>query len=121
MREAISPRTVTQLRSFLGAANVNRRFINGLAKTAALLYEFLRDLPEGGGKGSKLPNDLNEHAMLAFRTLVDAMWSPPVLALPAAAHRFLVDTDASPYQIGVALFRKMKIASAARWGIGHAN
>ena len=107
LKKAKPPINVTQLRSFLGSTNVYRRFIEGYAKVAAPLVKLLKDLPEGcDKKGSEHPVVLDEEAQVAFRNLVDKICSPPVLALPVAGRRFLLDTDASAEQIGCALFQE---------------
>jgi hypothetical protein len=49
---------------------------------------------------------LNDEAMKSFNTLIDEMCSPAVLALPVADRRYSIDTDASPRQLGVALFQE---------------
>ena len=97
LREARPPETVTQLRSFLEAANVYRKFVKNFAMVASPLYKLLKDLPENCGRRSKHPVAFNEDAANAF---------PPVLALPVADRRFSIDTDASPEQIGAALLQE---------------
>ena len=41
----------------------------------------------------------------AFQSLIDVILSPPVLALPKPGYSYSVDTDASQYQVGAALFQ----------------
>ena len=54
IRNAEPSTTVTARRSFLGAANVYRRFIRGFSKIAAPLYNLLKSLTESArGKKSK--------------------------------------------------------------------
>lgn len=76
------PRTVMELRVFLVAVNVYRRFIPNYAKLAAPLNVLLKNLPQGIGKSSKLPVVLDGEALAAFKKLVDEMCSLRVLALP---------------------------------------
>lgn len=107
LREAHPPKSVTELRSFLGAANVYRKFIRRYATIASPLFEILKDLPEGAQeKGSKHSIDLNDEQHEAFKELVNRMCNPSILAIPAPNRRFSIDTDASPAQIGVALFQE---------------
>ena len=40
-----------------------------------------------------------------FRTLIDAVKQPPVLALPKRDLPFSIDTDSSDYQVGADLFQ----------------
>ena len=99
LRKARYPRNQTELRSFLGLCNVYRRFIRDFAHTAAPLNALLK-------KGQ--PQELapfGEAEKAAFRTLVEAVTSPPILALPKAGLPYSMDTDASEYQVGAALFQ----------------
>ena len=99
LREAQHPRTVTELRSFLGLCNVYRRFVQGYTDIAAPLQELLK-------KG--VPKDLPEFTAEqeeAFRKLIEAVTSPPILALPQPDLPYTVDTDASDYQVGATLFQ----------------
>ena len=101
LKEAEHPRTQTELRSFLGLCNVYRRFIRDYTKIAAPLYELLKK-----GEPTKL-GPLSDSAATAFATLVDMVTNPPVLALPRADLPYSIDTDASDYQLGVALFQHL--------------
>ena len=99
LREAKYPRTQTQLRSFLGLCNVYRRFVKDFAKKAHPLNALLR-------KGR--PGDLEsfgEKEKAAFKALVDEIIEPPILALPRRGLPYSIDTDASKYQLGAALFQ----------------
>ncbi len=89
----------TELRCFLGLCNVYRRFINGFREIDAPLYELL--------KGSPLPKPFpafGRREERAYRTLIEKVTSPLVLALPWLGLPYSVDTDACEYQIGCALF-----------------
>ena len=69
------PRTLTQVRSFLGACNVYRRFVKGFAKIERPLIEMTR-------KDSD-PDFYNptEAQLQAFEHLKKCMIAPPILAL----------------------------------------
>lgn len=86
---------MSQLRSFLGAANVHRRCIPGYAKVVSPLVEYLRDLPEGCVKDSKHPIVQYEEALAAFHEVMDNLCSPPELAISVTGRRLWIDTDAS--------------------------
>ncbi|CDF38075.1 unnamed protein product [Chondrus crispus] len=93
------PRTQTQLRSFLGLCNVYRRFVPHYAKIARPLNQLLK-------KGQPVQLEgFDEPCKKAFHKLKDAILAPPVLALPKKDLPYSVDTDASDYQIGAALFQ----------------
>ena len=99
LKEAKHPTTQTELPSFLGLCNVYRRFVPKFADVAAPLNHLLRK-----GQPVKL-EPLADVEASAFSSLVDAVTSPPVLALPRLGLPFEVDTDASNNQVGCALFQ----------------
>jgi RNase H-like domain found in reverse transcriptase/Reverse transcriptase (RNA-dependent DNA polymerase) len=91
------PATKTQLRSFLGLANVYRRFFPGIAKIAKPLTDLTRDeVP------ATLP-EWNRDQTCALEQLKDALARPPTLALPQYDREFVLDTDASGYRLGCVL------------------
>ncbi|CDF34106.1 unnamed protein product [Chondrus crispus] len=93
------PRTLTQVRSFLGACNVYRRFVKGFAKIARPLTDMTRkDLD---------PDfyNLTELQIQAFENLKKCIIAPPILALPRHGRPYMIDTDASDYQLGCTLLQ----------------
>ena len=56
-------------------------------------------------KGEPTEFELDEEQVKSFRTLIDAILSPKVLALPKRDLPFSLDTDACDYGIGCALFQ----------------
>ena len=99
VRRAKYPSTQTELRSFLGTCNVYRRFVPNFAHVAAPLNQLLTK-----GQDSRLPSPTDEQ-IRAFSLLKTALTTPPVLQLPNPDLEFSVDTDASAYQVGCALFQ----------------
>lgn len=100
LREMQHPTTQTELRSFLGLINVYRRFIPHFSHIASPLNQLLK-------KGSpKKLEPLNDEQAEAFQKLIDAVLQPPVLALPKPDLPYSIDTDASDYQVGAALFQE---------------
>lgn len=92
------PRTVSELRSFLGLANYYRRFVRnftGIAMplTALLKKEFaaVKTLPWGPAEAE------------AFASLKQALVSAPVISAPDFSQPFLLKTDASDFAIGAVL------------------
>ena len=100
IRLARPPRAKTQLRSFLGLCNVYRRFVEKFAHIAAPLTELTKKEYD-----SELP-PLNEKQLQAFETLKGKLISAPILKLPKANLPFMIDTDASDYQIGCTLLQQ---------------
>ena len=96
VRNFAPPRTITELRSFLGLCNVYRRFVRDFAEKATPLNRKLR-------KGEPTSFELNDEEMKSFNTLRDALTTTPVLALPRANAPFLLETDASKVQVGCVL------------------
>lgn len=99
LREAKPPETLTQLKSFLGFVNVYRRFIPEFTKTAQPLYDLQKDV-----KGKRLP-PLTEVPIAAFNALIKAVLDPVILSIPKQGLKYSLDTDASDYQVGCALFQ----------------
>ncbi len=89
LKEAQLPRT--ELRSFLSFVNVYRRFLHSCTDKA-------RPHP-------KTMSPLGEPEIAAFRTLVTAVTSPPILSILKRGLRYSIETDASSYQVGCALFQ----------------
>lgn len=93
-------RTLTQVRSFLGACNVYRRFVKCFAKIARPLTDITR-------KDADPDFENPIQAQLdAFKELKKRMVSPPVLALPRLGKPYMIDTDASAYQLGCTLLQE---------------
>lgn len=88
------PKTVTELRRFLGMAGWYRRFIHGYAEVAAPL----QDLLQGGGKGRRLM--WNEKASVCFEQLKQKLVSAPLLQPPDFSKEFIISCDSSEDCIG---------------------
>lgn len=87
------PKSLKQLRGFLGLTGYYRRFIRGYASLAAPLTDLLR----------KDAFIWTENATKAFDILKQALTSAPVLKLPNFEEEFVVETDASNSGIGAIL------------------
>ena len=102
LKTASFPTTKTQLKNFLGMCNVYRRFVKDFAKRAKPLNaltraEVLPALPK--------PTQAQE---ASFEDLRQALLSPPVLALPKANHRMVLNVDACADQLGATLLQEEK-------------
>lgn len=86
--------TVTKVRSFLGLCSYYRRFIEGFSKMAAPLTDLTRD-----GVDVEAESQTPE-CQAAFRKLIDAVTSEPVMCTPRFDRPFVVKTDAAN-QIGL--------------------
>jgi hypothetical protein len=91
-----TPRTATELRSFLGLCNYFSRFIQGYSSVVACLHELLR-------KGVAFVwGTAHQHA---FERLKQLLTTAPVLALPDFSKPFEVVSDASLNGTGAVLLQ----------------
>jgi len=92
--KACAPRTITELRAFLGLTNYYRDYIVHYATISDPLYVLLR-------KGTPWFWEAEQDA--AFQALKNAFRSAPLLAHPNDNDLFILDTDASLEGIGAVL------------------
>lgn len=92
------PRTLKELRRFVGMATYYSRFIDKFAYMAAPLHELKKD------KTRKLK--WNDTAIRSFEQLKNAMIQAPVLNMPNFEQKFIIQCDASDYAVGAALVQK---------------
>ena len=101
------PKSVTEIRQFLGLVGFYRRYINNFADKAKPLTELLKKGAEVNV--STISPESAAHA--AFNALVSAMTQAPVLILPDepgardGTRPFVIQTDASGYAIGAVLMQ----------------
>ena len=95
------PKTMRQLRGFMGLANYYRKFIKNFAKIALPLNKLLNNVD----KAVLLTDD----AIKAFETLKQELTNMDnILSLPNFDLTFILETDASDYCIGAALMQKIE-------------
>lgn len=92
-----TPKTVRQVRRFLGVAGWYRRFVSGFSVLSAPLTNLLK-------KGKQF--QWNGETQKSFDCLKSALVSSPVLATPDYSKRFFIQCDASSTGIGAVLFQK---------------
>ncbi len=97
VQEWPEPKTVKELRSFLGFCNFYRRFIRDYASTAAPLTDLTK---EGAWTGQ-----LSPAARSAFGELKAKMTTAPVLLNPDFDRPFTLHVDASDYAVGAILLQ----------------
>ena len=91
VEEWIEPRSVTEVRSFIGLCSYYRKFIKDFASEARPLHNLLEKNREF---------KWSEDCQNAFEELRKRLTSAPVLAHPDFNTHFILDTDASDHAIG---------------------
>ncbi|KAK3707424.1 hypothetical protein QZH41_002496 [Actinostola sp. cb2023] len=117
------PKTLKEVRSFLGFASYYRRFVPEFSKTAKPLHALVAKLSEGGKVGRRRNKSINDEwnadCQKAFEEIKTALTNPPTLAYPVFTEPFILETDASNDGLGAVLSqtqdgRKRVIAYASR-------
>lgn len=99
-----TPRTPTEIRSFLGLAGYYRRFIPNFSKIALPLTSLTC-------KGT--PFDWESKQEDAFQTLKQRLCDAPILTLPEGSEDFVVYCDASNLGLGCVLMQRGKVIEYA--------
>ena len=106
------PKTVKDVRAFLGFTGYYRKFIKNYAKIARPLNDLLIGHCTNNKKGNKPKTKLKkapftwlEQQQHAFETLREKLISPPILAYADYRKPFKVHTDASTTGIGAVLYQ----------------
>nr|GFA81771.1 putative reverse transcriptase domain-containing protein [Tanacetum cinerariifolium] len=98
------PKTVTEVRSFLGLAGYYRRFVEGFSRLALPLTKLMR-------KGKKFV--WNEEREKSFEELKKRLVSAPILTLPSCYGDFHIYSDASKKGLGCVLMQQDKVIAYA--------
>lgn len=101
IRDWPRPRTVTEVRSFVGLASFYRKFIHRFAHMAAPLHDLTAGSPRKNDRVEWSPR-----CEAAFLQLKSALQSAPVLVPVDAARPFLVRTDCSDFAAGAELLQQ---------------
>ena len=98
-----APKSIEDLRSFLGLCGYYRKFIKDYGKIVSPLEEACKEKWNKKRTKKMTPLVWNEELDKSFRNLKVALTSAPVLAFPSKNGRFILDTDASHDCIGAVL------------------
>ena len=93
IRDWPAPTKKQELQRFLGFCNFYRRFIKDYSKIAKPLTILTGDIPW----------TWTDHQQHAFNTLINAITTEPVLALPQPRGQFRLEADSSDYAVGAVL------------------
>jgi hypothetical protein len=105
-----TPRSVRNIREFLGLTGFYRRFINQYAEIAKPLHEATHKTVAGGTKKFEWTTDLET----AFQTLKKALISAPILSTPEDGNgEFILHCDASKFAIGSVLSQLQNVYDSA--------
>jgi dUTPase len=96
VKDWVEPKTVTEVRSFLGFANYYRRFVQSFARVAGPLTDLTK---------KEVPFKWTGECQEAFDLLKKKLTEAPVLAYPSMdpEDKWILDTDASQFAIGAVL------------------
>ncbi|KAK1686509.1 hypothetical protein QYE76_047357 [Lolium multiflorum] len=97
-----APKTVKEIRGFLGMAGYYRRFIEGFSKIAGPMTKLLR---------KNTPFVWSEECEKSFQTLKEKLTIAPVLAVPEIGKDYTVYCDASKHGLGCVLMQDRKVIS----------
>lgn len=91
------PRSIREVQSFLGMANYYRKFIQNFAQIVRPLYDL-----------TKKENEWNwtKEQQRAFEKVKLVLTNAPILAHPDFSKTFILETDASNFQIGAVLLQE---------------
>ena len=103
------PRNATQVRSFLGAANVCRHFVKNFSGIAKPLNAMLKK------DARPTWDDPKPEAVEALEKLKLKLISRPILELPKKDRPYMIDTDVSAYQLGATLLQQQDPSNPKEW------
>ena len=97
------PKTITQMRAFLGFTNYYSTYIKDYAQVAARLQDKLKVPREVGKKGSRMKISWDKEDQEAFDELKRRLCSELVLQIVNPDKPFVLRVDASEYAVGATL------------------
>ena len=95
--------TVEEVRVLLGMIGYLRQFVPQYSTVVAPISDLLRDPRFRTKRANKENVPWGEEQIKAFNALIEALTSPPILALPVWTEPFSLSTDASEIGAGAVL------------------
>lgn len=108
-KQTVFRKDVSQLWCFLGAANVYRRFIKDYSWIA---QPFNRMISKDVRPDWDKPSD---DQAAAFETIKVKLITPPLVVFPKKGHSYMIDTDASAFQLSAVLLLKQDLDDPKSW------
>ncbi|XP_019166516.1 PREDICTED: uncharacterized protein LOC109162252 [Ipomoea nil] len=103
VKEWPTPKTVPEIRSFLGLAGYYRRFVPDFTKIAQPMTKLMK---------KEIPFRWDASCVSAFQELKERLTTAPVLALPSGIEGFEVFSDASKKGLGCVLMQNGKVIAS---------
>ncbi|GJY88824.1 putative reverse transcriptase domain-containing protein [Tanacetum coccineum] len=104
IKDWASPKTLTEIRQFLGLAGYYQRLIEGFSKITKSMTKLTQ---------KKVMFDWGDKQEAAFQLLKQKLYSAPILALLEGAENFIVYCDASHKGLGDVLMQNEKVIAYA--------
>ncbi|GMI77197.1 hypothetical protein HRI_001389000 [Hibiscus trionum] len=98
------PKSVTEVRSFIGLAGYYRRFVEGFSKLAAPLTQLLQ---------KSVQFEWTDSRQRAFEKLKEALTQAPILIQPESGKDYVVYSDASYVGLGCVLMQDKRVVAYA--------
>ncbi|GMJ07598.1 hypothetical protein HRI_004429000 [Hibiscus trionum] len=98
------PKSVTEIRSFLGLAGYYRRFVEGFSRIATPLTKLLQ---------KNVPYEWSDARQEAFEKLKKALTEAHILIQPEPGREFVIYSDASYVGLGCVLMQEGKVVAYA--------
>nr|GEX71245.1 putative reverse transcriptase domain-containing protein [Tanacetum cinerariifolium] len=104
IKDWASPKSLTDIRQFLGLAGYSKRFIEGFSKIAKSMTKLTH---------KNVRFEWGEKEEVAFQLIKRKLCSAPILALPKGSKNFIVYCDASHKGLGAVLMQNEKVIAYA--------
>ena len=101
------PKTIKELRAFIGFTGYYRKYIEKYAHIARPLYDLVintnKEFKNKRTKNIDIQGKWNEKCEISFNKLKVMLTTPPVLGIPDYSQSFIVETDSSSGGLGAVL------------------
>ena len=102
----MAPKSVKDVRKFLGFTGYYRRFVKGFVRIVRPLNDLLIENSTKKPTRRRTPFGWGENQQRAFETIIDKLSNPPILAYANYRRPFKLRTDASASGLGAVLYQQ---------------